>query len=96
MVRDRSTEITVASAETIRMIRLPLISAAVGGTKDCWRLAAALVLRSIKIARKTTAKPATKPCPTFLIINASITGLPNPGAPINAATTTKETAAITV
>ena len=96
IVRDIKTDTTARTAPTISVIRFVFICFGVGGTKVLWRLAAALVLRSSKIARKTTAKPATKPCPTFRIIKASITGFPSPGAPMSAAITTNETAAITV
>jgi len=96
IVRDKITDTTARIPPTISVILFVLICFSVAGTNESWRLAAALVLRSSKIAKKTTAKPATKPCPTFRIIKASITGLPSPGAPIRAAITTNETAAITV
>ena len=71
-------------------------SASDGGTNVSFFVIAADVLRSNIIAISTTAMPATNPSPTFRIIKASITGLPSPGAPISAAITTKESAAITV
>ena len=48
------------------------------------------------IAMNTTARPATNPSPTFLMVSALMIGPPSPGDAINAAITTKESAAITV
>ncbi|CAB4717338.1 unannotated protein [freshwater metagenome] len=96
IVRDKKILTIARTPVVIRVIRLNFICFCVRGIKEVWRLAAALVLRSINMAKKTTAKPATKPWPTFRIIKASITGLPSPGAPMRAAITTNETAAITV
>ena len=73
-----------------------LISELVGGIKVILVFTAALVLLSSMMATKTTANPATNPSPTFLIVKAVIIGSPSPGAAINAAITTNESAAITV
>ena len=61
IVREINTLARASRPVPIKIMRFRLISLAVGGIKDVWRLAAALVLLSIKMARKTTAKPATKP-----------------------------------
>ena len=68
---------------------------------DSWtklpvRTTAAVVARSSMMARNTTARPATTPSPTSRMMSASTTGLPSPGAPISAAMTTKDSAAIIV
>ena len=82
-------------AETSPSLRR-LRALAGAGTNDSSIEIAAEVLRSSMMAINTTAIPATKPPPTSRMMRASITGLPNPGAPIKAAITTKDSAAITV
>ena len=77
-------------------ILLRCISFFDGGMNVCFVFAAALVLRSNMMAIKTTARPATNPSPTFLMVRALTIGPPRPGEAINAAITTKESAAITV
>ena len=94
--RERTIPTIETAPAIISAIRLRLRSASDGGTNVSFLEIAADVLRSNMIAINTTAIPATKPSPTFRIIKASITGLPSPGAPISAAITTKESAAITV
>ena len=62
---DAITAITVKAPVMIKLRRRTLNCFSVGGINDCCFVAAALVARSNKIARKTTAKPATKPWPVF-------------------------------
>ena len=94
--RDSTIATIVKSPPATSPIRRRTFAAS-EAAKPCWsRLTAAVVARSSRIARQTTASPATTPSPTLRMISASMTGLPRPGAPISAAMTTKDSAASVV